>query len=108
MVIEAAGCLKTYEKTAAGHECTTLVMDKYKEVQTHTNAIQTSIFPALMGRPHAAPIVRGVLLMGRSSSPKIPSLVTSVSHEAELFWKVTMALMMILLLLHFYGVHDLS
>ena len=107
MVIEAAGCLRTYEKTAAGHECTTLVMDNYTSVQTHTNAIQTSVFPALMGRPHAAPIVRGVLLMGPSSSPKVSSLVTSVSHKAELFWKVTMELMMILLLLPFDGVHDL-
>jgi hypothetical protein len=91
MVIEAAGCLKTYQKSAAGHECTSLVMDKYSEVPTHTDAIETTIFPAIMGRFQAAPVVRGVFLLGPTSCLPIinsNSLTCSVSPAAESFWKV--------------------
>jgi hypothetical protein len=108
MVIEAAGCLKTYEKTAAGHECTTLVMDKcaqtsfphcyymcnnflmHYEVATHTAQIQTQVFPSILGRPHAAPVVRGVFFLDQSAGRVVQDakLRTSVSREAESFWKV--------------------
>lgn len=107
MVIEAAGCLKTYEKTSAGHECTTLVMDNYKEVATHTAAIKSTTFPSILGRPHAAPVVRGVFLcdggvstthtfpLGRgSTSPRSrnlnDNLQTSVGPWAVNFWKVAL------------------
>ncbi len=93
-VIEAAGCLRTYEKTAAGHECTTLVMDQYNEVKTHTAQIQTTTFPSILSRPHAAPVVRGILFLdnpsrGHGSAGSV-TFETSVSAEAEKFWKVTM------------------
>jgi hypothetical protein len=90
MVIEAAGCLHTYEKTAAGHECTTLVMDKYTAVPTHTAQIQTEIFPSILDRPHAAPVVRGVWFLDLSaqSNAKLSKMSTSVGKEAESFWKV--------------------
>lgn len=101
MVIEAAGCLKTYEKTSEGHECTTLVMDSYKQVATHTAAIQTKTFASILGRPHAAPVVRGVFLcdgavstnpLGRASaSPRSrnlnDNLQMSVGPWADKFWK---------------------
>lgn len=97
MVIEAAGCLKTYEKTSAGHECTTLVMDKYEEVRTHTAQIQTQVFPSILGRPHAAPVLRGVFFLGHGgalyaqrAAPNA-KLATSVSREAVSFWKVPTA-----------------
>jgi hypothetical protein len=101
MIIEAAGCLKTYEKTSVGHECTTLVMDKYKEVKVHTDMIRTTVFPDLMGRPHAAPVVRGVFLLEPSSSLKhidAHDLGCSVSPKAEAFWKVSVDFMMMMLL----------
>ncbi len=111
VVIEAAGCLKTYEKTSVGHECTTLVMDKYTEVATHTSAIQTACFPSILGRPHAAPVVRGVFMclganaqsnsnpLGRgSSSPRSKSLnhnlQMSVGPWADGFWKVVLPVAM--------------
>ncbi len=91
LVIEAAGCLRTYEKTAAGHECTTLVMDQYYEVKTHTAQIQTTTFPSILSRPHAAPVVRGILFLDNpSGSAGSVTFQTSVSAEAEKFWKVTM------------------
>jgi hypothetical protein len=103
MVIEAAGCLKTYEKTSEGHECTTLVMDSYKQVATHTAAIQTKTFASILGRPHAAPVVRGVFLcdgavstnpLGRATaSPRSrnlnDNLQMSVGPWADKFWKVS-------------------
>jgi len=93
LLIEAAGCLRTYEKTASGHECTTLVMDKYSEVATHTAQIQTTTFPSILSRPHAAPVVRGILFLDHASgygSAGSVSFVTSLDPGAEKFWKVMM------------------
>ena len=123
MVIEAAGCLKTYEKTSAGHECTTLVMDKcvqtgslhficnnlimYQEVQTHTAQIQTEIFPSILDRPHAAPVVRGLFYLDQTPPQVLAKMTTSVSREAQSFWKVMKVHAIVLLSFYFdNGKHD--
>ncbi len=67
-------------------------MDKYHEVAVHTAQIQTTTFPSILSRPHAAPVVRGILFLDNSFGIATGSVSfeTSVNPGAEKFWKVMM------------------